>query len=137
MQTNRFRTRLKTPSGLRPADRSPKNSLLSMMTTTSTQTGIETRGVFKRLFERVSGNSHWNTVRPEPVEALYAKRLNSLGPSGVPAIDRSGWLIRTGLVLLIAAAALAVRPALADATGNPLDLLRQAACRSGSKRSNN
>ncbi|WP_231890851.1 urea ABC transporter permease subunit UrtB [Methylomonas koyamae] len=96
-----------------------------MMTTTSTQTGIETRGVFKRLFERVSCNRRLNTVRPQPVEGLFAKPLNSLGSNGVPAIDRSGLLIRTGLVLLIAAAAIAVRPALADATANPLDLLRQ------------
>lgn len=49
MHTPRCRTRLKTPPGSRPANRSPKDSFLSMMTTTSTQAGLTVGGVFKRL----------------------------------------------------------------------------------------
>jgi len=51
MHTLRFRTRLKTPPGSRPANRSPKDSFLSMMTTASTQAGIRAGGVFKRLLK--------------------------------------------------------------------------------------
>ncbi len=43
------RTHLKTPSASHPANRSPKDSFLSVLNTASTQTELSAGGVFKRL----------------------------------------------------------------------------------------